>query len=153
MAKEDFNKLLLLLAIAALFTSGMAAIPVYADEDDDGGDDDDDDNGKNGKTFESECAKKKNFDKIICDIIESIQVMLDMVKADVAQLQADVRTLEQTPGPQGDKGDTGDTGPAGAAGLAGTSCWDLNGNGVGDIPAEDANGDGKVDRKISIFLE
>ena len=32
----------------------------------------------------------------------------------------------------------GATGPQGPAGLA---CWDLNGNGTGDVPAEDINGD------------
>ena len=47
----------------------------------------------------------------------------------------------------------GDDGAAGAAGVAGTdgtdgtdgiSCWDLNANGVGDLPDEDLNGDGVV---------
>jgi len=32
-------------------------------------------------------------------------------------------------------------GPQGDPGLA---CWDLNGNGTGDLPAEDVNGDGEV---------
>ncbi|MBT8110500.1 MAG: hypothetical protein KJO27_07220, partial [Gammaproteobacteria bacterium] len=48
----------------------------------------------------------------------------------------------------------GDDGAAGAAGAAGTaggdgsdgiSCWDLNQNGIGDLPDEDVNGDGVVD--------
>lgn len=52
------------------------------------------------------------------------------------------------PGPQGDsiKGDPGDPGDPGADGI---SCWDLNGNGVGDITVdannEDLNLDGVVD--------
>jgi hypothetical protein len=62
-------------------------------------------------------------------------------------------------GPKGNTGDTGDTGdtgatgpqgPQGAAGAPGTdganglSCWDLNGNGVGDVATEDLNNDGTV---------
>lgn len=52
------------------------------------------------------------------------------------------------PGPQGDSitGDKGDQGDPGADGI---SCWDLNGNGVGDITVdennEDLNLDGVVD--------
>lgn len=42
---------------------------------------------------------------------------------------------DPVPGPQGP------VGPQGPAGAAGLSCWDLNGNGVGDL-AEDINGDG-----------
>lgn len=59
------------------------------------------------------------------------------------------------PGPQGDpgpsssevgpKGPTGPAGPGGgpkgANGISGTSCWDTNGNGLGDA-SEDNNGDG-----------
>jgi hypothetical protein len=50
----------------------------------------------------------------------------------------------------GEDGDTGPQGPAGAAGVAGVdgadgiSCWDLNGNGVGDAE-EDINDDGNFD--------
>ena len=63
-------------------------------------------------------------------------------------------------GPTGDDGDDGSdgaqgaTGPQGlsgadgadgADGVNGIACWDLNGNGTGDIPAEDINGDLVVD--------
>jgi len=41
----------------------------------------------------------------------------------------------------GDDGNDGAQGPAGDAGL---SCWDLNENGVKDLPDEDLNGDGVV---------
>ena len=41
-------------------------------------------------------------------------------------------------GAKGDKGDPGEDG---------ISCWDLNANGVGDIPDEDLNGDTIVDVK------
>lgn len=37
----------------------------------------------------------------------------------------------------------GPTGPTGPAGISGQSCWDLDGDGIGD-PAEDTNGDGQV---------
>jgi len=47
-------------------------------------------------------------------------------------------------GPKGDKGDTGDTGATGPQGPPGLACWDLNGNGVGDVPAEDTNSDAVV---------
>ena len=55
------------------------------------------------------------------------------------------------PGPQGPQGDTGPQGSPGADGTNGSdgadgiACWDLNGNGVGDIPSEDVNGDMVVD--------
>jgi hypothetical protein len=54
-------------------------------------------------------------------------------------------------GPKGDKGDTGNTGPPGAPGADGSdgingtdgiNCWDINENGVCDIPDEDLNDDG-----------
>ncbi|MEE9505793.1 MAG: hypothetical protein V3V98_01440, partial [Thermoplasmata archaeon] len=51
-------------------------------------------------------------------------------------------------GPQGltgDDGDDGAQGPTGPQGADGTACWDLNGNGTGDIPDEDINGDLVVD--------
>ncbi len=59
--------------------------------------------------------------------------------------------IQGDPGSQGPQGDTGPQGPPGADGANGSdgadgiACWDLNGNGVGDIPAEDVNGDMVVD--------
>ena len=49
------------------------------------------------------------------------------------------------PGAPGDPGDPGDPGAPGADGNDGVSCWDLNANGIGDLPDEDVNGDGAVD--------
>ncbi|MGI9233857.1 MAG: tetrathionate reductase family octaheme c-type cytochrome [Woeseiaceae bacterium] len=54
-------------------------------------------------------------------------------------------------GCDGDDGAAGANGSTGAAGTDGTdgsdgiSCWDLNADGVGDLPDEDLNGDGVVD--------
>lgn len=48
-------------------------------------------------------------------------------------------------GPQGPQGLQGDQGPAGADGANGLNCWDLNGNGVCDKPAEDINADNACD--------
>jgi len=54
-------------------------------------------------------------------------------------------------GCEGDDGTAGAAGATGAAGSDGTdgtdgvACWDLNQNGVGDLPDEDLNGDGVVD--------
>jgi octaheme c-type cytochrome (tetrathionate reductase family) len=57
-------------------------------------------------------------------------------------------------GLSGCEGDDGSTGPAGltgadgsdgADGADGINCWDLDQDGVGDIPDEDVNGDGVVD--------
>lgn len=48
-------------------------------------------------------------------------------------------------GPQGPAGLQGAQGLAGADGANGINCWDLNGNGMGDLPAEDLNSDGGVD--------
>ncbi|NNJ93452.1 MAG: carboxypeptidase regulatory-like domain-containing protein, partial [Halobacteria archaeon] len=48
-------------------------------------------------------------------------------------------------GCDGDDGAAGATGAAGGPGADGFSCWDLNQNGVGDLPDEDLNGDGVVD--------
>ena len=45
----------------------------------------------------------------------------------------------------GCEGDDGDDGRDGADGAAGLACWDLNENGVKDLPDEDLNGDGVVD--------
>jgi hypothetical protein len=48
-------------------------------------------------------------------------------------------------GPKGDPGLTGNDGATGTTGPAGQACWDLNGNGTGDLPVEDTNLDGVVD--------
>ncbi len=48
-------------------------------------------------------------------------------------------------GCEGDDGAPGADGTDGADGADGLNCWDLNGNGIGDIPDEDFNGDGVVD--------
>jgi len=57
-------------------------------------------------------------------------------------------------GDDGKDGAAGSPGAAGAAGAPGTdgtdgtdgqACWDLDGNGVGDVATEDINGDGVVD--------
>lgn len=48
-------------------------------------------------------------------------------------------------GDDGATGATGATGAPGADGADGIACWDLNGNGIGDLPDEDLNGDGVVD--------
>ncbi|MBT8445214.1 MAG: tetrathionate reductase family octaheme c-type cytochrome [Gammaproteobacteria bacterium] len=48
-------------------------------------------------------------------------------------------------GCSGDDGAPGPAGPPGADGADGLSCWDLNENGVADLPDEDINGDGVVD--------
>ena len=48
-------------------------------------------------------------------------------------------------GPQGNDGLQGPVGADGAVGPDGIECWDLNGNGAGDMPAEDINGDLVVD--------
>ena len=48
-------------------------------------------------------------------------------------------------GDDGAAGAAGAAGQDGAAGADGFSCWDLNQNGVGDLPGEDINGDGVVD--------
>ncbi len=45
----------------------------------------------------------------------------------------------------GDDGRDGQDGADGATGAAGQACWDLNNNGIGDLPDEDLNGDGVVD--------
>ena len=48
-------------------------------------------------------------------------------------------------GCEGKDGAAGAPGAAGTPGTDGQACWDLNGNGVGDLPDEDLNGDGVVD--------
>jgi octaheme c-type cytochrome (tetrathionate reductase family) len=48
-------------------------------------------------------------------------------------------------GDDGKDGSVGATGPTGPTGTAGLNCWDLNQNGVPDLPSEDINRDGKVD--------
>lgn len=48
-------------------------------------------------------------------------------------------------GIQGPQGNQGLEGPVGDDGVNGTACWDIDGNGVGDVPDEDINGDLVVD--------
>ena len=48
-------------------------------------------------------------------------------------------------GDDGAAGATGAAGPAGSDGSDGQACWDLDGNGMGDVATEDINGDGVVD--------
>ena len=48
-------------------------------------------------------------------------------------------------GCEGDDGAAGATGSPGTPGSDGQACWDLDGNGVGDVATEDINGDGVVD--------
>ncbi len=82
-----------------------------------------------------------------------------------ALLQSQIDNIQLTPGPQGNQGvagpqgyqgvagpqgdqgvagpqgDQGVAGPTGADGQPGLACWDLNGNGIGDLGFEDINGD------------
>lgn len=53
-------------------------------------------------------------------------------------------SIQGTKGDKGDKGDQGIPGNPGQDGTPGQACWDLNNNGLGDLPAEDASGDGVV---------
>ncbi len=53
--------------------------------------------------------------------------------------------LQGPQGQQGLQGPQGAQGPAGPQGQNGVACWDLNGNGVGDVATEDLNGDLAVD--------
>ena len=48
-------------------------------------------------------------------------------------------------GCEGDDGAPGADGTDGIAGADGINCWDLNANGVGDLPDEDVDGNGVVD--------
>jgi len=48
-------------------------------------------------------------------------------------------------GKDGAPGADGKDGRDGVDGAPGLACWDLNGNGVGDLETEDINGDGTVD--------
>ena len=50
-------------------------------------------------------------------------------------------------GDQGPQGSTGAQGPQGPPGADGTPCWDLNGDGIPNLPDEDINGDATVDVK------
>jgi hypothetical protein len=48
-------------------------------------------------------------------------------------------------GAQGSQGNAGEPGEDGQDGVDGISCWDLNENGIRDLPDEDRDGDGDVD--------
>ena len=89
--EESIKKLFLFVAVFALFTSGITT-SAFAD-----GDDDDDGDKKKPKTLEEHCAKKKGFDKLICEAIFLIQDMLGMVKDDVTILQDEVEELQSIP--------------------------------------------------------
>jgi len=136
------SNLLLSLLLSVILLSGIASFQPFAFADDDDEEeeceglqgkekeeceeDEKDDNGKKEKTFESECAEELDDDDfdlegLFCLAIIAIQDMLDMVKADVAQLRIDLDNIALTPGPQGDQGPQGDTGPAGADGATGAT--------------------------------
>jgi len=100
--------------IASILILGVFVFSPISFADEDG--DDDDDDRKKSKTLEQHCAKKKGFDKLVCEAIFSIQIMLGMVKDDVAQLQEDLENIQSTPGPPGATGMTGMTGPPGPPG-------------------------------------
>lgn len=67
------------------------------------------------------------------------------INLDDAWNVADCQGSQGEQGPQGEKGDTGQDGATGPAGPAGLACWDLDGNGDGDIVTEDIDGNGVVD--------
>jgi hypothetical protein len=102
-----------------------------------------------------------------------LQGRLEELAAQTATLTDDSGALDQpaVPGPEGEPGAPGEPGASGLpgangrdglngadglngtdgrngkdglAGAAGRDCWDLNGNGAGDVATEDRNGDGLV---------
>jgi cysteine-rich repeat protein len=99
-----------------------------------------DDKNKKPQTLAQFCSKldgKDEFKSLVCVAILGIT-------NSIQNLQNQITHIQLVPGPQGPKGDKGDKGNTGTPGTNGVSCWDTNGNGVGD-PAEDKNGDGNFD--------
>jgi len=73
---------------------------------------------------------------------------MDALRYGNIRLAALLSTVVLSLGLAGCGGSDGNDGAAGAAGPAGDSClacWDLNENGIADLPDEDLNGDGVVD--------
>ena len=94
------SNLLLTMILSVILLSGIASFQpfAFADEHDEADDE--------PQTLESECAEELEDDDIdleglFCLAFLSIQNMLDMVKADVAQLRIDLGNIELTPGPPG----------------------------------------------------
>jgi len=63
----------------------------------------------------------------------------------VAVRETTAGMVDGTDGAAGAAGAAGADGTDGTDGTDGLACWDLNGNGVGDVATEDINGDGVVD--------
>jgi len=121
------SNLLLSLLLSVILFSGVITVQPFAFADDEPEEDD------VPKTLVEECAEELDDDDIdleglFCLAIYSIQNMLDMVKADVAQLRIDLENIELTPGPQGA---TGPVGPAGADGATGPTRADGAGGTTG----------------------
>ena len=86
-------------------------------------------------TASATAVKPTNPLDAVWDAIYNLQQEVDVLRID---LQNQIDNIELIPGPKGD------TGAQGLAGQNGISCWDLNGNGIGD-PAEDVNSDNNYD--------
>jgi len=71
--------------------------------------------------------------------------LFDCTRSWVALLLAAFLLASGCEGDDGADGTAGAAGAAGPPGADGISCWDLNQNGIGDLPDEDTNGDGVVD--------
>jgi hypothetical protein len=121
----------------AILIVGMLIMPAIADSKGEIGDQAE--HGQpSGTPFDSLWNEIKNIKNSILDLhnqINNIQ-LIPGEKGDQGN--------QGEPGLKGDKGDQGLKGEPGTSGANGLACWDLNGNGIGDI-AEDINSDGNYD--------
>jgi hypothetical protein len=71
---------------------------------------------------------------------DEVWAAINSLTATTEDLQEQINNIELTPGPQGEPGADGQDGEDGI------SCWDLDGDGIGDT-GEDINGDGIFDAR------
>ncbi len=96
---------------------------------------------------------KKDFGQVLAIvslIIAVLALLLSMIFPGPAGTEGPqgVQGERGDVGPDGQRGPMGLQGPMGQPGIDGSNgiaCWDLNGNGTGDVPDEDMNGDSVVD--------
>lgn len=141
--KMDVSKPALVIAVIALALAliGMVAFPGPTGSEGpegpagaDGADGDDGDDGADGANGADGIACWDLNGNGVGDPAEDIN----------GDLVVDVNDCTGPEGPQGPQGPQGPPGGNGTDGANGTACWDLNGNGIGDLPDEDINGDSVV---------
>nr|WP_292965162.1 MULTISPECIES: hypothetical protein [unclassified Allomuricauda] len=85
----------------------------------------------------------RRFDGLNVKLLKSQLLMMSMLLLAIGFVSCSGEDGEM--GPQGPQGVAGADGADGLDGADGINCWDLNGNGIGDITEDDSNEDINLD--------